>query len=65
MIAMGAIAVVAGFITLSFTDPWGRNLPSRVSPFLLLGGYALIGVGIMVRDPVDAAPDPSPPDRSA
>lgn len=33
------------------TDPMGQNWASNLSPFLILGGYALIGLGIVLKDP--------------
>ena len=44
----GGALVVAGFVLLSFADAPGRNLPALVSPFLLIGGYAAIGVGLFL-----------------
>lgn len=52
----GGALVVAGFVLLSFADPLGRNLPAAVSPFLLIAGYAAIGLGLFLP-PVP----PSPP----
>ena len=54
LIASGIAGVVLGFIVLSFTDARGQNLASRVSPFLLILGYTLIGVGIIAKDPPPA-----------
>lgn len=51
VIGAGAGAVAAGFIVLSFTDPAGQNWASNLCPFLILGGYATIGAGIMTPDP--------------
>jgi hypothetical protein len=59
VIAAGAAAVVVGFFILTLTDPAGRNWASIVSPFLLVAGYALIGVGLVVRDPVPSSPSVS------
>ena len=44
----GGALVVAGFVLLSFADSMGRNLPATVSPFLLIAGYAAIGVGLFL-----------------
>lgn len=44
----GGALVIAGFVLLSFADAQGRNLPALVSPFLLIGGYAAIGVGLFL-----------------
>jgi hypothetical protein len=46
----GAAIAALGYLVLSFTDPRGQNLASTVSPFLILGGYATIGAGILLRD---------------
>lgn len=45
---VGGALVIAGFVLLSFADPMGRNLPATLSPFLLIGGYAVIGVGLFL-----------------
>ena len=42
----GGALVVAGFVLLSFADVRGRNLPSVISPFLLVGGYTAIAAGL-------------------
>ncbi len=57
-VGAGGALVVAGFVLLSFADATGKNLPSLVSPFLLLGGYAAIGVGLFLP-PVPPTP-PAP-----
>jgi hypothetical protein len=51
----GGSLVVLGFIVLSRADPLGRNWASSLSPFLILGGYAAIGVGLFLP------PAPPPP----
>lgn len=48
LIWAGGALVIAGFVLLSFADALGRNLPALVSPFLLIGGYAAIGVGLFL-----------------
>ncbi|MEK7234160.1 MAG: hypothetical protein AAB268_10120 [Elusimicrobiota bacterium] len=50
----GGALVIAGFVLLSFADAMGRNLPALISPFLLIAGYAAIGVGLFLP------PDPPP-----
>lgn len=50
VIGAGAALLVLGFIVLSFTDPMGRNWASHLSPFLILGGYAVIAAGIFVPE---------------
>jgi hypothetical protein len=49
--AGGIVATIIGYIVLSFTDSAGQNLPSTLSPFLILSGYALIGISIITKDP--------------
>ena len=56
ILGIGVALVVIGYIVLSFSDPWGRNWASRLSPFLLIGGYASIGFGILARDPGPSSP---------
>ena len=51
IVGAGIGVVILGFITLTFTDPRGQNFASTLSPFLIIGGYALIGVGIITKDP--------------
>jgi hypothetical protein len=53
--AAGGIAVVLGFAVLSRADSMGRNWAASLSPFLILGGYAAIGVGLFLP------PAPPPP----
>lgn len=49
-IGVGVGIVVLGFVLLSFTDPQGQNFASHLSPFAILGGYAVIGFGILAKD---------------
>jgi len=51
VIGAGLGTVVLGFFVLSLTDPRGQNFASTLSPFLLIGGYTLIGFGIVAKDP--------------
>lgn len=44
----GVIVVVAGFLTVTRTDPAGANWASVLSPFLIIGGYALIGISLII-----------------
>lgn len=48
LVGAGGALVIAGFVVLSFADAMGRNLPALVSPFLLIGGYAAIGLGLFL-----------------
>ena len=52
----GGILVALGFIVLSRADSMGRNWAASLSPFLILGGYAAIGIGLFLP------PAPPPPD---
>ncbi|MEK7287509.1 MAG: hypothetical protein AAB091_02970 [Elusimicrobiota bacterium] len=42
----GILLVIAGFIVLSRADPAARNWAGTICPFLILGGYAVIGVAL-------------------
>lgn len=55
-IGAGIGLLVVGFTVLCFTDPRGQNWASVASPFLILGGYAVIGAGILAPDPEEATP---------
>ena len=49
---VGGIAVlILGFVVLSFTDREGRNWASTLSPFLILGSYGIMAIGIFLPDP--------------
>ncbi|HBU68767.1 MAG TPA: hypothetical protein DEE98_00105 [Elusimicrobia bacterium] len=50
VIFAGICVLSLGFFVLTKTDPAGQNLASNVSPFLILGGYALIGIGIAIPE---------------
>ena len=50
VIAAGIVLLIAGFYILTKTDPMGQNWASTLSPFLILGGYAAIGIGIILPD---------------
>lgn len=56
LIGAGGALVIAGFVLLSFADAMGRNLPALLSPFLLIGGYAAIGVGLFLPSVPPAPP---------
>lgn len=60
-IGIGLGILVLGFIVLSRTDPMGRNWASTLSPFLILGGYAVIGIGIFLPDEASVSEPSSPP----
>ncbi|MFA5139747.1 MAG: hypothetical protein WC728_10990 [Elusimicrobiota bacterium] len=57
-IGVGIGLLVLGFIVLKFTDPAGGNWASTLSPFLILGAYGVIALGIFLPDP---DPPQSPP----
>ncbi len=59
VIGLGIVIAAIGYVVLSFTDPAGQNWASNLCPFLILGGYATIGVGIILPDPNEntGAPD--------
>ncbi len=44
----GIVVLIVGFYILTLTDPNGRNWASLLSPLLILGAYAIIGVGIFL-----------------
>lgn len=50
-IAAGVVLAAAGFLVLTRADSMGRNWAASLSPFLILGGYALMGWGIFRDDP--------------
>ena len=47
----GAFVAALGFYVVTFTDPAGQNWASNLCPFLILGGYAVVGGGIVLPDP--------------
>lgn len=47
MIGAGIFLLLIGFFALTKTDPAGKNLASCLSPFIILGAYAIIAAGIM------------------
>lgn len=58
VVGAGGALVVAGFVLLSFADSLGRNLPARLSPFLLIAGYAAIGFGLYLPPAPSTPPAP-------
>jgi hypothetical protein len=48
LVAAGGALVVLGFLVLTRADSLGRNWAAGLSPFLILGGYAAIGVGLFL-----------------
>lgn len=55
LVMAGGTLVLLGFGVLSRADAMGRNWASSLSPFLILGGYAAIGIGLFLP------PAPPPP----
>ena len=47
IIATGIGLVIIGFLVLTKTNPQGDNWASIISPFLLIGGYITIAIGII------------------
>ena len=56
VIGGGIGLLIIGYFVLSKADSMGQNWAATLSPFLILGGYAAIGIGIVLKDP---APNPS------
>ena len=52
----GVGIVILGFWILTLTDPAGQNWASTLSPFLLIAGYAAIGIATVLRDPAPVIP---------
>lgn len=46
LIGGGGALLALGFVILTWTDPYGRNWASVLSPALILGGYAVIFAGL-------------------
>ena len=46
----GLFVLLAGFLLLTKTDPMGQNFASDISPFLIIGGYIIIGMGIILPE---------------
>lgn len=57
--AAGGVLVVLGFIVLSRADALARNWAGQLAPFLILGGYAVIGYGLFLPPPEPPGP-PAP-----
>lgn len=63
LIAAGGALLVLGFYTLTFADPLGRNAAAVASPFLLIFGYAAIGLGLFL--PPAASKTVSSPEKTS
>ena len=46
VIGAGVAVIILGFFVLSRADAMGSNWAANLSPFLILGGYILVGLGI-------------------
>ena len=51
LLAVGVVLLVVGFAALAAADQDAGNLPGRLSPFVILAGYATIFVGLILRVP--------------
>lgn len=51
--AAGALTISAGLGLLVFCDEGGKNWAATISPFLVLGGYALVFLGIILDEAKD------------
>ena len=61
VIGIGVAVIVLGFIVLSKADPMGRNWAAHLSPFLILGGYILVGAGIFFPEKLPTFQQPQSP----
>lgn len=50
VIFSGIFVLILGYFILTKTDPAGQNWASVLSPFLIVGGYVAVGIGILVPD---------------
>lgn len=55
----GIALVVIGFVVLSRADALARNWAGQLAPFLILGGYGLIGLGLFLPPATPSTP-PAP-----
>lgn len=60
IIVLGILTAAVGYFVLTKTDPMGQNWASTLSPFLILGGYGLMGAGILLKDHNRGSNPPSP-----
>jgi hypothetical protein len=59
VLSAGIVCACLGYYILTMADPMGQNWAANTSPFLILGGYALVGLSIIVRDPKPSISLPS------
>jgi hypothetical protein len=55
VIGAGIALLIVGYFILTKTDPAGQNWASNLSPFLILGGYATIAIGIIIPEKKSAS----------
>ncbi|MBI5239422.1 MAG: hypothetical protein HY926_03040 [Elusimicrobia bacterium] len=60
IIAGGVAIIVLGFVVLSRADAMGGNWAANLSPFLILGGYLVVGLGIFAPEKLSFGDDPVP-----
>jgi hypothetical protein len=58
LFAAGGVLLALGLLLVARADALGRNLPARVAPFLILGGYALMAFGLWRRPSPPSSPVP-------
>jgi hypothetical protein len=51
LLIAGIVLACLGYYVLTLADPFGQNWAANLSPFLILVGYALVGLSILARDP--------------
>ncbi|MCG3205942.1 MAG: hypothetical protein KCHDKBKB_02666 [Elusimicrobia bacterium] len=51
VIGVGIGLLIMGYFVLSKADAMAQNWAGHIAPFLILGGYATIGWGIIIKDP--------------
>ncbi len=51
LIKAGGSCILLGFLVLTRADALGRNWAASLAPFLILGGYAAIGIGLFLPPP--------------
>ncbi|MBI4063809.1 MAG: hypothetical protein HY401_05855 [Elusimicrobia bacterium] len=49
-IIVGVMLTAGGFAALAKADPAARNWAGRLCPFLILGGYGVIGYALWKKD---------------
>ena len=49
LLGIGILLLIIGFGTLALANQDASNLPGRLSPFLVLGGYGAIFIGLLLR----------------